>query len=67
MSVAMSCELLIQFVPTSNGKQSGSLAIVWHLDSDLPYTGLVVAEILRRFVWNFFRVEYQQILRSDDN
>ena len=44
-----------------------TLAIVWHLDSDLPYTGLVVAEILRRFVWNFFRVEYQQILRSDDN
>ena len=44
-----------------------TLAIVWHLDSDLPDTGLVVAEILRRFVWNFFRVEYQQILRSDDN
>jgi len=27
-----------------------TLAIVWHLDSDLPYTGLVVAEILSRFV-----------------
>ena len=44
-----------------------TLAIVWHLDSDLLYTGLVVAEILRRFVWNFFRVEYEQILRSEDH
>ena len=43
-----------------------TLAIVWHLDSDLLYTGLIVAEILRRFVWNFFRVEYEQILRSED-
>jgi len=44
-----------------------TLAIVWHLDSDLLYTALVVAEILRRFVWNFFRVEYEQILHSEDH
>jgi len=24
--------------------------------------GLVVAEILRRFLWNFFRVEYAHVL-----
>ena len=44
-----------------------TLAIVWHLNSDLLYTVLVVAEILRRFGWNFFRVEYVQILRSEDH
>jgi len=44
-----------------------TLAIVWHLDSDLLYTALVVPEILRRFVWNFFRVEYEQILHSEDH
>ena len=42
-----------------------TLAIVWRVDSDLIYTGLVIAEILRRFVWNFFRVEYEQIVRSE--
>ena len=42
-----------------------TLAIVWHVDSDLIYTGLVVAEILRRFVWNFFRVEFEQTVRSE--
>ena len=41
-----------------------SLAIVWHLDSDLIYTGLIVAEMFRRFVWNFFRVEYEQVCRQ---
>ena len=38
-----------------------SLAIVWHLDSDWLYTMLVIGEILRRFVWNFFRVEYEHV------
>lgn len=41
-----------------------TLAIVWHLDSDVIYTGLVAAEIFRRFMWNFFRVEYEQTLRK---
>lgn len=40
-----------------------SLAIVWHLDSDLWYTCLVVGEIMRRFIWNFFRVEFEQVCR----
>lgn len=39
-----------------------TLAIVYHYDSDVIYFGLIVAEILRRWVWNFFRVEYEQIL-----
>ena len=42
-----------------------TLAIVWHIDSDVIYTGLVAAEIFRRFMWNFFRVEYQQILDEE--
>lgn len=41
-----------------------TLAIVWHIDSDVIYTGLVAAEIFRRFMWNFFRVEYQQTLNT---
>ena len=41
-----------------------TLAIVWHFDSDIIYTTLVAAEIFRRFMWNFFRVEYEQILRT---
>ncbi len=40
-----------------------TLAIVWHLDSDLLYTGLVIGEIMRRFIWNFFRVEFEQVCR----
>jgi len=43
-----------------------TLAIVWHLNSGLIFTGLIVAEILRRFVWNFFRLEYEQIMRSKE-
>ena len=43
-----------------------TLSIVWHIDSDLIFTGLMLAEILRRFVWNFFRLEYEQILRSKE-
>ena len=44
-----------------------TLAIVYHLDSDLIYSGLIVAEMLRRWVWNFFRLEYEQVLRSSKN
>lgn len=43
-----------------------TLAIVYHLDSDLIYSGLIVAEMLRRWVWNFFRLEYEQVLRSSN-
>jgi len=43
-----------------------TLAIVRHLNSGLIFTGLMVAEILRRFVWNFFRLEYEQIMRSKE-
>lgn len=42
-----------------------TLLIVYHLDSDLIYTVLVFAEIVRRFVWNFFRVEYEQVMIND--
>lgn len=42
-----------------------TLAIVYHLDSDLIYTLLILAELLRRFIWNFFRVEYEQVMIND--
>ena len=41
-----------------------TLALVWHTDSDIIYTVLVAGEMFRRFMWNFFRVEYQQTLPS---
>ena len=40
-----------------------TLAIVYHYDSDIIYFALIIAELLRRWVWNFFRIEYEDILR----
>ena len=37
-----------------------SIAIVWHRNVDLIFTSLMIAELLRRFVWNFFHLEYEQ-------
>ena len=39
-----------------------TLAIVYHYDSDIIYFALIIAELLRRWVWNFFRIEYEDIL-----
>lgn len=41
-----------------------TVILIWWKDSDLLYTTLAVAEIFRRFVWNFFRVELEQISHS---
>ena len=56
--VAILIDLVLRFLWTLKL----TLAIVWHIHSDIFYTGLVAAEIFRRFMWNFFRVEYQQTL-----
>lgn len=37
------------------------LGVAYYVDSDLFFTALVLAEITRRFVWNFFRVEWEQV------
>ena len=40
------------------------------LSYDLFYhipSGLVIAEIMRRFVWNFFRVEFAHVLASEQD
>lgn len=29
--------------------------------------GLVIAEIMRRFVWNFFRVEFAHVLAAEED
>lgn len=44
-----------------------TLAIVYHIDSDVIYSLLILSEILRRVLWNFFRIEYEQVLRSTNN
>ena len=41
-----------------------TLAIVYHIDSDVIYTILIVCEMSRRVVWNFFRVEYEHVLQT---
>lgn len=41
-----------------------TVILLWWKDSDLLYTALTVAEIFRRFVWNFFRVELEQVSHS---
>lgn len=41
-----------------------TLAIVYHIDSDVIYFILIIAELLRRWVWNFFRIEHEEIIRS---
>jgi hypothetical protein len=46
-----------------------TLAIVY-LDKpyeELIYFALIVAELLRRWIWNFFRVEYEQVLMENNN
>lgn len=42
-----------------------TLAIVWNQYTDIVYTVLVAGEILRRIQWNFFRVEYEQIVLAE--
>ena len=57
--LAIICDFFLRFAWAAKL----TLAVVWQLNSDVIYTGLVVAEILRRFVWNFFRVELEQVCR----
>ena len=46
-----------------------SLGVFLHVKSDLLFTSLAVLEVIRRFMWNFFRLELQretsQMLSSD--
>ena len=44
-----------------------TLAIVYHIDFDVIFFFLIVAEVLRRWVWNFFRIEYEQICLERNN
>ena len=40
------------------------LGVAYHIAPEMVFTTLVLAEITRRFVWNFFRVEWEHIRRS---
>ena len=42
-----------------------SLSIQTRIDADLLYTILAFGEMFRRFIWNFFRLEWEQIRTSD--
>lgn len=59
--VAIGIDFVIRFACTAKL----TLAIVYHLDSDWIYTLLILSEVLRRVLWNFFRIEYEQVLRSN--
>ena len=39
-----------------------SLGVFLHVKSDLLFTSLAVLEVIRRFMWNFFRLELQQVV-----
>lgn len=56
--VAIVLDLVLRFLWTLKL----SLAIIWDTHTDLIYTVLVVGGVLRRFMWNFFRVEYAYVL-----
>ena len=57
--VAIVLDLVLQFTWTLNL----TLGILWRLNSDVIFTGLVFGEIVRLFVWNLLRVEYRQVQR----
>ena len=59
--VAIAFDFVIRFACTAKL----TLAIVYHMDSDWIYTLLILSEVLRRVMWNFFRIEYEQVLRSN--
>ena len=40
------------------------LGVAYHIAPELVFTALVLAEATRRFIWNFFRVEWEQIKNS---
>lgn len=40
------------------------LGVAYHIAPELVFTALVLAEVTRRFIWNFFRVEWEQIQNS---
>ena len=58
--IAISIDFVIRFACAAKL----TLAIVYHIDSDVIYTVLILSEVLRRVLWNFFRIEYEQVLKS---
>ena len=52
-------DLVLQFTWTINL----TLGILWRLNSDVIFTGLVFCEIVRLFAWNLLRVEYRHVQR----
>ena len=56
--------LVLNFVLRFSWTIKLTVILLWWKDSDLLYTVLTVAEIFRRFVWNFFRVELEQVSHS---
>ena len=38
--------------------------VAYHIAPEVVFTALVLAEVTRRFIWNFFRVEWEQIKNS---
>ena len=42
-----------------------SMGVFLHVKSDILFTLLAAGEVFRRFLWNFFRVEYEQTLQEE--
>ena len=58
--LAIFLDLILRFAQTLKI----SLGVYLHVSSDLLFTSLAVAEVFRRFVWNFFRVEFQHVINT---
>lgn len=43
-----------------------SLGVFLHVKSDLLFTSLAALEVIRRFIWNFFRLELQQVIWNNE-
>ena len=61
--IAIVLDLVLQFTWTLNL----TLGIVWRLNVDVIFTGLVIGEIVRLFVWNLLRVEFLQVQRMAEH
>ena len=56
------CAIVVDFILRFSQTLKISLGVYLHVSSDLLFTTLAVAEVFRRFIWNFFRVEFQHVI-----
>lgn len=61
------CAIFLDLILRFSQTLKISLGVYLHVSSDLLFTSLAVAEVFRRFVWNFFRVEFQHVINTHNH